>query len=110
VRMSPNMFSVTITSKSRGRLQQMHGRGVHQHVLEAHVGKLRRQMRSTVARHRREVSSTLALSTEVSLRGGPRASSAASRTTRSISADAVAAHVDGLGGGALSCRRNRCRR
>ncbi len=66
--------------------QQVHRGRIHQHVLEAHVRKFAGSMRSTTARHRREVSSTFALSTEVSLRRRARASCAARRTTRSISA------------------------
>ena len=64
VRMSPNMFSVTITSKLPGCGDQPHGAGVDQLVLERDVAEL---APSSVAtwRHRRDDSSTLALSTEV---------------------------------------------
>ena len=65
-RMSPNMFSVRITSKRRRRGDELHGGVVDEHVLELDVGELaRRAARSTTSRHSREVSSTLALSTLV---------------------------------------------
>ena len=46
---------------------QVHGGGVHQHVLQLHVRELAAHDALTTSRHRREVSSTLALSTEVTL-------------------------------------------
>ena len=73
VRMSPNMFSVTITSKLRGLRDQPHRARVDQQVVELDVGELARRPRSRSARHRREDSSTLALSTEVTLAACARA-------------------------------------
>ena len=86
VRMSPNMFSVTITSKSRGRRSRCIAAASTSRCSKLTSGNSAGSMRSTTARHRREVSSTFALSTEVSLRRRARASCAARRTTRSISA------------------------
>ena len=87
VRMSPNMFSVTITSKSARLADQVHRGRVDQHVFEAHVRETPpAASASTTSRHRREVSSTLALSIEVELAAALSARArAARRTTRSIS-------------------------
>ena len=68
LRMSPNMFSVRITSNCAGLRHQLHRRVVHQQVLELDVGVLRRRGASTTSRHSREVSSTFALSTLVTFR------------------------------------------
>ena len=63
-RMSPNRFSVRITSKCRGRGDELHRRVVDEHVLRARCwGTPRECTRVTISRHRRLVSSTLALST-----------------------------------------------
>ncbi len=65
VRMSPNMFSVSSTSKLTRRAQQVHRRGIDQHVLERDVRKLRARSRARRPRARDgDVSSTFALSTE----------------------------------------------
>ena len=42
LRMSPNMFSVTITSKWRGRGDELHRGVVDEHVLELDVRELAR--------------------------------------------------------------------
>ena len=82
LRMSPNMFSVTITSKWRGAGDQLHRGVVDEHVLELDVGELARVKSRTTSRHRRLVSSTLALSTLVTRE---RAAPKATRAIRSIS-------------------------
>jgi hypothetical protein len=65
---------------------QVHGHGIHQLVFQrARRGIRSRTTRVATSRHSREVSSTLALSTEVSLPLRRRASRAAMRDTRSIS-------------------------
>ena len=81
LRMSPNMFSVRITSKSAGREHELHRGVVDEHVLERDVLALA-PCASTILRHSREVSRTFALSTLVTFR---RASSKATRAIRSIS-------------------------
>ena len=65
------MFSVTMTSKSAGRLKQVHRRGVDEQVLDRELRELVRNTRVATSRHSRDVSSTLALSTEVTLRRRP---------------------------------------
>ncbi len=80
------MFSVTSTSKSRGRRIRCMAAAVDQHVLELHVGEFRRaRRRAHTSRHSREVSSTLDLSMEVSLPAPPARQLAATRVMRSIS-------------------------
>ena len=85
VRMSPNMFSVTITSKSAGG-----GRGASRRVDQRRPDARRRGTRRATScatsRQSRDDSSTLALSTEVSrLRGAGARGAKAARTMRSIS-------------------------
>ena len=98
VRISPNMFSVTITSKSRGRFKRCMAAASTSMCSKLTSGNSAGMMRSTTERHRREVSSTLALSTEVSLRRR------VTRQARGEPHDAfdlrhrVAAHIDRLGG------------
>ena len=83
LRMSPNMFSVTITSKRRRRADERHRGVVDEQVLERDVRELLGVRRAaTTSRHSREVSSTLALSTLVTRR---RAAPKATRAIRSIS-------------------------
>ncbi len=86
VRMSPNMFSVTITSYSRGFASRCIAIESTSWCSRVTSGNSSRARRSVVSRHSREVSSTLALSTEVSLPRRARARVQACRTTRSISA------------------------
>ena len=85
VRMSPNIFSVTMTSKSHGLRKRCMAAESTSMCSTVTSGNSAGMMRFTVARHSREVSRTLALSTEVSFLRRPRAKLAASRTTRSIS-------------------------
>ncbi len=64
VRMSPNMFSVTMTSKSAGPAQQVHRRRRRRADARRRArGNSVRNTRVATSRHRRDVSSTLALST-----------------------------------------------
>ena len=64
VRMSPNMFSVTITSKSARRRRRAASRRCRRACARARrPGTPRACTRVTTSRHSREVSSTLALST-----------------------------------------------
>ena len=72
-RMSPNMFSVTMTSNCAASVTSA-SRSVDQLVLERDVGVLGGHL-GHVRRHSRDVSSTLALSTEVTWRRRARASS-----------------------------------
>ena len=67
-RMSPKMFSVRITSKSRGTRDELHCGVVHQQMVELDRRDALAATRSTVSRHSREVSRTFALSTLVTLR------------------------------------------
>ena len=84
-RMSPNMFSVTITSKCAGRRDQLHGGVVDEQMLELDVRELGARGRPvTTSRQSRYVSSTLALSTLVTSRRARPAK--ATRAIRSISA------------------------
>ena len=98
VRMSPNMFSVSDHVEAGGPAQQVHRGGVDQHVLEPHLREIRSpSTRSTTERHRRDVSSTFALSTDVIVRRRPMARRPATR-------------VDALDlGRRSSCRRPRPR-
>jgi hypothetical protein len=86
VRMSPNMFSVTITSKSAGRRSRCMAQASTSTCSIWTSGNSSAVTRLVTARQRRDVSSTFALSTEVSRPRRARASAAAARTTRSISA------------------------
>jgi hypothetical protein len=81
LRMSPNMFSVSKTSNSAG-LETSCMAALSTSMCSSGVSSPA-AMRSTVLRHRREVSRMLALSTLVTLR---RASRNATRVMRSISA------------------------
>ena len=101
VRMSPNMFSVTITSKSRGRRSRCMAAASTNMCSKLTSGNSAGSMRSTTERHSREVSSTLALSTEVSLRRRVRASCADSLHHAFDLGHAVAADVARLGGRAM---------
>ncbi len=94
VRMSPNMFSVTITSKSAGRLKRCIAAASTSRCSTASSGNSSRNTRVATSRHSRDVSSTLALSTDVTLRRRPIASLPATRQTRSISAARVLAGVE----------------
>ena len=64
VRMSPNMFSVTITSKLDGLRIRCIAAESTSMCSSSTSGNSARSTDSTVVRHRREVSSTLALSTD----------------------------------------------
>ncbi len=86
VRMSPNIFSVTITSKSAGRRSRCMAQASTSIQSNCRSANSSRMTRVVTLRQRRLVSSTLALSTRVSLPLRPRASSAAARTTRTTSA------------------------
>ena len=93
LRMSPNMFSVTITSKCRGAGDELHRGVVDQHVLELDVRELARMhARARPRATAGEVSSTFALSTLVTRE---RAAPKATRAIRSISATRVDADVGG---------------
>ncbi|MNR13135.1 hypothetical protein D3C85_1295230 [compost metagenome] len=84
-RMSPNMFSVRMTSYSRGlriRCMAMESTRACSRVI---CGYSSAWMRVTTSRHRRLVSMTLALSTEVTLPRRWPAAWKAARATRSIS-------------------------
>ena len=83
-RMSPNRFSVTRTSNDAGRRTSSIAHESTSWWLTSTSGYSERTS-STTTRHRREVASTLALSTLVRRPRRPRASSNASRTTRRIS-------------------------
>jgi hypothetical protein len=69
--MSPKRFSVTSTSNSAGRGDQLHRRVVHQQVVELDLLVLGREPRDRLPPER-EVSITFALSTEVSWPGARR--------------------------------------
>ena len=85
VRMSPNMFSVTTTSKSAGRRTSCMAQLSTSWCSSWQSGNSAFTTRSATSRQSREVSSTLALSTLVIFLRRPRASRPATRTTRSIS-------------------------
>ena len=86
VRMSPNIFSVTITSNSFGERNNRIAHVSTSMCSSSTSGNSSRITRSVTLRHSRDVSSTLALSTDVTLLRRERAAAAATRTTRSISA------------------------
>src|ERR1700723_3690905 len=65
VRISPNMFSVTMTSKSRGLCKRCMAAESTSMCSTVTSGNSTGMMRLTVARQSREVSSTSALSTEI---------------------------------------------
>ena len=90
VRMSPKRFSVSTTSKSRGRAIRYIAIASTSRCSTATSGYSRAMSAETVSRQRREVSSTLALSTETSRRWRARASAAAVRVTRWISSTVYA--------------------
>ena len=83
-RMSPNRFSVTITSKSAGRLISSIAHESTSWWLTSTSG-MRRRSSSTTRRQRRDVASTFALSTLVRRRRRVNANAPASRTIRRIS-------------------------
>ena len=72
VRMSPNMFSVTMTSKSAGLRIRCIAQASTSMCDSATSGNSCCITRSVTSRHSREVSSTLALSTEESFLRRPR--------------------------------------
>ena len=109
-RMSPNMFSVTITSKRAGVGDELHRRVVDEHVLELDVGVVAPRPAPTVSRHRRDVSRTFALSTEVTW---PRAPAGRLEGDAGDPLDLgrrVDAGVAGASSRCASSRRSRCRR
>ena len=83
-RMSPNRFSVTRTSNQAGCLIRSIAHESTSWWPTSTSGYSGRSS-STIVRHSRDVARTFALSTLVSRRRRPRASSNASRTTRRIS-------------------------
>ena len=106
LRMSPNMFSVTITSKSRGVGDELHRGVVDEHVLERDVGTpsaARGDRRAPQA----AVSRTLALSTLVTLRA--RGAERDLARCASISCGGVGAEVRRAVVACASSRRSRCR-
>ena len=92
LRMSPNRFSVTITSKSAGRDTSCMAALSTSRWSSGTSGNSSARTRVTVSRHSREVSRTLALSTLVTRL---RLDVKATRAIRSISCDAVGAVVVG---------------
>ena len=84
-RMSPNRFSVTSTSKPAGHLARVIAAESTSRCSSSTSGKSA-WTSSVTLRHRRLVARTFALSTWVTLRRRPRASSNASVTMRRISA------------------------
>ena len=84
-RMSPNMFSVTTTSKSAGRLMSCIAVLSTSRSSSSTSGYSSSWTRWTISRHMREVSSTLRLSTLVTLFLRLRAASNAWRAMRSTS-------------------------
>ncbi len=85
MRMSPNMFSVTMTSKVDGRRMRCMAQASTSRFSKAMSGNSV-ATRTAVSRQRRLLSRTFALSTEVTCLRRPAASRKAARTTRSISA------------------------
>ena len=85
VRMSPNMFSVTMTSKSAGRLMRCIAHASTRRCSSETSGNSSAITRVVTRRQSRDVSSTLALSTDVTFPRRPRAIVAATRTTRATS-------------------------
>ena len=113
LRMSPNMFSVTITSKRGGSRDQLHRGVVDQQVVELDVGRSRRRRRSTISRQSREVSSTLALSTEVTRAPRPPARAGGLEGDAGDPLDLrrpSSRRCRGRGRRRGRCRRSRCRR
>ena len=101
VRMSPNMFSVTITSNDRRDAAAGASRRRRRACARTPPRETRRAARrSTTARHRREVSSTLALSTETMRRRRPMARRPATRSHALDFVGGVGADVLGLVRGA----------
>src|SRR5256885_16718263 len=106
--MSPNIFSVSKTSKSAGRdTSSMATESTY--MCDSLTSEYSFATRVTTSRHRREQSSTLALSTEVTLQRREGASLKNTRAKRSISpllermgvkAERVAAGAFGFRGGA----------
>ena len=86
-RMSPNRFSVTMTSKSAGRRTSSIAHESTSWWLSRTSGNST-AISSVMRRHRRDVARTLALSTWVTTLRRVRASSNASRTIRAISCSA----------------------
>ena len=84
-RISPNMFSVTTTSKSAGRLMSCIAVLSTSRSSSSTSGYSSSWTRWTISRHMREVSSTLRLSTLVTLFLRLRAASKAWRAMRSTS-------------------------
>ena len=85
LRMSPNMFSVRITSKAAG-LETSCIAALSTSTCSSSRSSRPSAIRVTVSRHRREVSSTFALSTEETLRRRLAAASNATSVIRSTSA------------------------
>ena len=85
VRMSPNMFSVTTTSKSAGRSSRYIAIASTSRCSTSSCGNSSATTRVVTSRHRRDVSSTLALSTDVNRPLRSVARRHADLTTRSIS-------------------------
>ena len=83
-RMSPKMLPVTITSNCLGARTSCIA-ALSTYMCESATSGYSRPSRVTTSRHRIEVSSTLALSTEHSLRPRARAVSKPTRAMRSIS-------------------------
>ena len=63
-RMSPNMFSVTSTSKRRRLVDQVHGAGIHQEIARAVTSGYSSATCKAISRHNPLLASTFALSTE----------------------------------------------
>ena len=79
--------SRSASRRSRAGADELHRRVVDQHVLQLDLRVLAAPRRVTTSRHSREVSSTLALSTEVTVaRRGAASRARATRAMRSISA------------------------
>ncbi len=101
VRMSPNMFSVTMTSKSRGRFSRCMAAESTSMCSKLTSGNSAGMMRSTTRAPQARGLEHIGLVDRGQFAAARRAPGrAARRTTRSISATRVAADIDGLGGGA----------
>ncbi len=100
VRMSPNIFSVTMTSKSRGRCSRCMAAESTSMCSTLTSGNSAGMMRFDGRAPQARGFEHIGLVHRSQLAAPARASLAASRTTRSISITAVAAHIDRFGGGA----------
>src|SRR5258708_5453185 len=98
VRMSPNMFSVTMTSKSAGLRIRCIAQASTSMCDSARSGNSAFTTRSVTSRHSRDVSRTFALSTEVSFLRRPRVIPI--RAAHRAQQDGVggAAHLQRVGG------------